>query len=168
MDGLWPGERKTIEKSDALNATTHLVSMQMYTHATVTNPASHFAYVLEAELGINNNLTYSKALGVCGAFDVNVGNFVVSGEITAYFETVAALKAIADGADVGLQMLFAQDNAGISFDVPLLTLQGGAPNIEAEQAVTLPLEPTGAESKNGYTMLVTIWRCLPDAAMPVC
>ena len=101
-----------------------------------------------------------------GAFDTTAGNFEVGGSITAYFTTVAAVKAVRANADVGLSVISAAKNAGFIFDIPLLGLGGGRLNVEKDAPITVPLEPAGAENENGYTMLYEVFSYLPTVAMP--
>lgn len=57
-----------------------------------------------------------------------------------------------------------KNNAGMLFDVPLLSLGGGRLNVEKDQSITLPLEVMGAESSFGHTLLFTSFAYLPSAA----
>ena len=124
-----------------------------------------FAYVTEAEVAVNNNLSESKALGVFGAIDVSAGNFEVTAKTTAYFTTVDAVKAVRNNADAGLYMLFATNNKGFIFDVPLVGLGGGALSVEKDNPITLQLDANGAENDFGYTMMYISFPVLPKIAM---
>ena len=131
------------------------------------NPTSLFAYVSEATIAINNNVTPNKAVGVLGAFDATAGDFETSGSITAYFADVAAVQAVRNNADVALSMIMAQDNSATVFDVPLLSLGGGRVTVEKDNPITIPLETNGAECPNGYTMLSSFLPYVPTKGMPV-
>lgn len=124
-----------------------------------------FAYVTETSIEVNNNLSENKALGVFGAIDVSAGNFEVSGKTTAYFTTVEAVKAVRTNADVGLHALFATNNKGFIFDIPLVSLGGGSLSVEKDNPITIELEASGAENKFGYTMLYVNFPLLPKIAM---
>lgn len=124
-----------------------------------------FAYVTEANIEVNNNLSENKALGVFGAIDVSAGNFDVSGKTTAYFTTVDAVKAVRENADVGLYSIFATRQKGFIFDIPLVGLGGGTLNVEKDNPITVELEANGAENKFGYTMMYINFPLLPKVAM---
>jgi hypothetical protein len=125
-----------------------------------------FGYVFEMILAINNNVSSSKVIGVLGAFDASAGDFEVSGSLTAYFTTVAAVQAVRNNSDVALNVIAAQRNAGVVFDIPLLSLGGGRINVEKDAPITVPLESSGAENAAGYTMLYEVFSYLPSVAMP--
>lgn len=132
-------------------------------------PSALFAYVTEATLSINNNVTPAKAIGVLGAFDVNAGTFTVSGEVTAYFTNVSAIQAVRNNANVTLDISFVKDNTGIVYDLPLISLGNGRLNVELDQPITLPLATEAASGEDvlstlNHTLLITYFNYLPNAA----
>jgi hypothetical protein len=134
------------------------------------NPSALFAYVTEASVSINNNVTPNKAVGVLGAFDVTAGTFEVSGELTAYFSNVAAVQAVRNNADVTLDISFIKDNQGIIYDLPLIALGDGRLAVEVDQPITLPLQTDAASGQDvasvlDHTLLITYFNYLPNAAM---
>jgi hypothetical protein len=162
------GERLSADKSDAYNTTSNIYRQKLSVIDNSTStPKALFAYVTDSNLSISNGVSGIKALGVLGSFDVSVGNFNVTGSLTAFFSSVEAIEAIKNNADVGFSAILASNNAGAIFDIPLLALSGGLPNVEKDQKITIPLEKTAAENKHGYTMMYQSFDYLPDAAMPV-
>lgn len=129
-------------------------------------PSPLFARLQSWSMTINNNVSAAKAQGVLGGFDVNVGNFDVDGELSAYFSTVDAIHAVKCNWDVTLDMIIAKQNRGLYIDIPLIGLGGGMPDIQMDQAIMLPLEAAAAESPFGHTALIGRFGYLPDAAMP--
>jgi hypothetical protein len=136
-----------------------------------TNPAptALFAFVTEATISINNNVTPNKAVGVLGAFDVTAGTFTVSGNLTAYFANVAATQAVRNNADVSLDLGFVRDNQGLILDLPLISLGDGRLNVEVDQPITLPLTTDAASGQDvdenmDHTLLITYFNYLPNAA----
>jgi hypothetical protein len=165
--GRKPGTFIAAPGEAAINTANNVVRLRMaIVDPATTRPTPLFAYVTEATISINNNVTPTKAVGTFGAIDVNVGDFDAGGELTAIFSTVAATKAVRDNADVTCDFIFAAGNAGFVYDFPLLTLGGGSVEVEAGQEIRVPLEMLGAENTNGYTLLYTNWSYLPTVAMP--
>lgn len=150
----------------AYNTSSSVQRIKLHVHDdTTSTPAALFGYISEATISINNGVTPNKAIGVLGAFDTSAGNFTVGGSMTVYFQTVEAVKAVKNNADVGISMIGAARNAGFLFDIPLLSLGGGRPNVEKDSPITLPLTPSGAENKWGYTMQYQIFEYLPKIAI---
>lgn len=161
------GARVPSPGEDAFNTSSDIARIKLSIRDPLSStPDSLFGYVSEATVTINNGVTPNKAVGVLGAFDTSAGNFEAGGSLTAYFTTVAAVKAVRANADVGLSVIAAAKNAGFIFDVPLLGLGGGRLNVEKDAPITIPLEPAGAENEFGYTMLYEVFSYLPNVAMP--
>ncbi len=164
--GLKTGTRATMPVESAFNTTSHIYQTRLYVHdADAITPDSLFAFVMDGELTINNNVDGLKAIGTLGAMDLNVGDFEVSGTLNVYFATVAAVEAVRANADVGFNVIAALDNAGFVFDIPLLSLGGGRLEVEKDAAIMLPLETMAAENESGYTLLSTWFAYLPTVSM---
>lgn len=134
---------------------------------TTLTPTPMAAYCSDATFTVNNNASATKAVGVLGGIDINVGTFVVGGQVTAYFRDIAAVQAIRNNKDVGFSAILAQANKGLVYDIPLLGVGGGRIAVEKDSPITFPLENFGAENDNGYTMSYTSFNYLPTVAMPV-
>ncbi len=142
------------------------------TYMTIVDPAVMnstplFGYVMEGSINIQNGVTPDKALGKLGAFDVTPSDFTVGGSITAYFTTVQAIAAIRNNADIGFNAIFAKQNSGFIYDIPLMSIGGGRANVEKDKPIMIPLENTAFENDNGYTLLYVNFAYLPTVAMPV-
>lgn len=160
-----------IIESDAFNTSSDVKRIRIGTVSDSDSfPAAFFGFAQEATITINNNATPNKAIGVLGAFDVTIGQFEVGGSATAYFQTVDAIQSVRNNADVTLDMHLVKARAGISFDIPLLSLGDGRPNVEQDAPITLPLTTeaaTGAKINSAldHTLLVMFWSYLPDLAL---
>ena len=166
-DLVKPGIRVVAGGESAYNTSSDVYRIKMAILNPVTsNPTPLFGYVDGASIAIDNGITPDTAVGVFGAFDVSTGNFKVSGSITAFFSTVAAVQAVRKNSDVGISVINASKNAGFVFDIPLVGLGGGMVNVEKDKAIQIPLTASGAENKNGYTMLSVLYSYLPTIAMP--
>jgi len=166
-DTIKTGTRISSLGEDAFNTSSDIYRIKMsIVDDTDATPSSLFAYVTEAKIAIKNSVTPNKAVGILGAFDTSIGNFDVSGSITAYFSTVSAIQAIRNNSDVGFSTITASKNAGFIFDIPLISLGGGRLSVEKDNPIKVPLESSGAQNAAGYTMLHNKFNYLPTIAMP--
>jgi hypothetical protein len=167
-EGLKAGARIAAAGEDAFNSSLDIyrIRMAIVDPAQINNQAL-FAFVTEATLTIGNNASPIKVLGRRAAVDVSVGNFDAGGSVTALFSTVEAIRAIRRNSDLNFNVIAAHDNAGFVFDMPLLGVGGGQLNVELNSPVTIPLDSSGAQNPNGYTLLSNWFTYLPAVAMPV-
>lgn len=165
--GVKSGTRVAATIEDGLNTSSDVYRIRMYIVDPATlNPTALFGFLTEANININNNVSPNKAVSVLGAFEMTAGDFEVGGSIDAYFSDVAAVAAVRNNADVGLNIIFAQNNGGFVYDIPLLALGGGRVNVEKDQPIKIPLESSAAENENGYTLLTTFFPYVPTVGMP--
>lgn len=163
--GVKAGTRPALTAEDAYNTSSDFSRIKLASvDPTDSTVDPLFAYATELTLTLNNNVTPNKAIGVLGAFDTSAGTFAVGGNLTAYFATIEAVQAVRDNEDVTLDIIMVKDNKGLLFDIPLLSLGDGRLGVEQDQAITLPLETTAAESTFGHTLLFQSFAYLPDIA----
>ena len=147
----------------AFNTSSDFSRIRLAEQDTLGTPL--MAYLTEFNLTINNNVSPAKAIATLGAFDMNVGDFVAEGNVTAYFADVSAINAVRNNADVSMDFCMAKDNAGWVFDLPLLTLGEGRLNVEKDAPVTIPVSIGGARDPHLNTTLQAIYfPYLPTAA----
>lgn len=143
--------------------------MAVYTEGT-TAPTPLFAYVDALTLNINNNISRVEVLGADGAVDLSYGGLDVSAEITAIFEDTASLDTIRNVDDVTINWRLVKENAGVHFDLPLLTLQSPGPDVAPDTAIKLPVTSegnTGASINStalDHTLMITYFPYLPTLA----
>lgn len=164
-DGLKAGTRPENVDAPAFNTSSDFSRIKMHLiTAGNTNPDPLFAFLTELELTINNNVSPTKAVAVLGAFDVTAGTFEVGGNVTAYFADIAAVQAVRNNQDVALDLAVVKANAGMVWDIPLISLGDGRLNVEQDNPITLPLSVEAAESTFGYTLQLNEFPYLPNAA----
>jgi len=168
--GVKSGTRVAAVEEEAYNTSSNVPRVKIaVVDSTDSAPTALFAFAEELTITVNNNISLDKAVGVLGAFDATHGMFSVSGNITAYFADVAAVSAVRNNSDVTLEMHLVRDNAGMSLDLPLLSLGDGRLNVEKDESIKLPLThdaATGASIDSGldHTLCMVFWDYLPDAA----
>lgn len=166
--GLKPGARPVLPILDAINTSSDFARIKLaVVDPAVAAPVPLFAYASDVTVTINNNVSGLKAIGVLGSFDTTTGTFEVGGELTAYFADIAGVRAVRNNEDITLDIIMVKNNAGMLFDVPLLSLGNGRLNVEQDQPITLPLETSAAESSFGHTLLFQSFEYLPTIAKPV-
>lgn len=157
-------------ESDAFNTSSDFTRIRLAkVEAADEAPTPLFAFLTELTLTINNNNTPNKAVGVLGAFEVTTGTFEIGGSTTAYFSNVTAIQAVEDNDDVTIDFFIAKSNAGIWFDVPLLTLGDGRPVVEQDAPITIPLSIEAATAAKidatlDYTLNFQWFDYLPSVA----
>lgn len=130
-------------------------------------PTPLFAEVTELKFVIKNNLKPNKAVAKLGPFEVTAGFFEGSGTVQAYFNTVDAVEAVRNNVDASLDFAVARGNAGIVFDLPLLTLMTKGLDIKINEPIMLPLDMNmGADRNFNFTFGMGWFPYLPNAAMP--
>jgi len=168
--GVKAGTRPALVESDAFNTSSDFTRIRMASVVPGDEaPTPLFGFITDMTNVINNNTTIDKAVGQVGGFDASVGNFAVTGSMTAYFTDVAAIATVRNNADITLDWILAKDNSGIVYDLPLITLGNARANIEKDQAIKLPLEMNAASAaiidpNLDYTAMFVFFDFLPDAA----
>lgn len=168
--GVKAGTRPTLVSGDAFNTSSDITRVRMSTVSSSDEfVAELFAFVMEASFTIRNNNTRNQAVGTVGAFEHTAGTFEVGGEITAYFNNVSALASIRANSDVTFDIIMAKNNAGIVFDLPLITLSGGLAQLEINEPIKLPISHEAAEATDivstyNHTLMIVTFAYLPTAA----
>jgi hypothetical protein len=165
LQGLKAGTRPTLVSGECFNTSSDFSRIKLAkVDAANANPTELFAFCTELQLNIKNNVSPNKAIGTLGAFDTSAGTFEVGGKITAYFSDVTAVQAVRNNADITIDIAVVKLNAGMVFDVPLISLGDGRLSVEKDKAIQLPLEVNAAESKFNHTFLINVFPYLPTIA----
>ncbi len=160
--GVKAGNRPSLVTGDVFNTVSDFSLLKLHIVGSAT---PLFAFITEASLTLNNNLTANKAVGVLGAFDITAGNFEVGGSLTAYFSDVTAVQSIKNNSDVAFYLALVKNNKGILLDMPYLALGDGRASVEKDQPITLPLTMAAAADPNfDHTLLMMNFRYLPNVA----
>lgn len=168
--GVKSGTRPALIEQDAFNTSSDFTFLSVA--AVPTSGAAMtaiFGHLTELKLSIANNAKLNKAIGTLGAIEVTVGKFKVEGTMNAYFTDVAAIEAVKANTSHTIMGAMVKDNAGIVFDVPLITLGDARLNIEQDSEISIPCKydaASGAQVFSGHdhTVLWSYFDYLPDAA----
>lgn len=158
---LKAGTRPDLEEADAFNTSSDFSRLTLE-GTDITGSSTYFE---DYSIEINNNVTPAKALSVLGNFDLVEGDFVVSGNFTAYFTTTELVQAVRNNSDVQLDFAFVKNNAGLLFDIPLASLGEGRITVEKDSPVKVPLAQSAARDPIlTYTLGVMNFDYLPTLA----
>lgn len=174
-EGTKPGTRPTLSSESFFNSSSDVKRVKLsYYDPDSEAPTPMFAFLQEGKLTINNNIKPLKSIGTLGAIGTSAGTFTVSGTLTAYFSDIAAVKAVRNNADVSLDAILVKEVQGGSvatiFDMPLLTLGDGRPNVTKDEPITLPLSldansGSTIDPAKDYTLLWMFFNKLPELAL---
>ena len=165
VTGVKSGNRPAIDTDSMFNTSSNVRMNRMKIIGGSTDP---FVYLSEASLTINNNLQPNKAISVLGSFSMTPGIFEVSATATAYFTNITAMEAIRDNAEVSFAQVLVKENTGIFFNLPLVSLGEGMPQLALNEPITLPLSINAVQSEEAgfdHTLMIGYYDYLPDAAM---
>lgn len=132
------------------------------------NPSALVSYLSEATITVTNNIGGNKAIGNFGNFSANIGSFDVGGSSTGYWvlgQGATINRAIRNSTDATWHTILTKQNAAVVFDMPLVSLGGGRPAVEANTPVTIPLETTAAKGPAGYTLMTCFFPYVPTVAV---
>lgn len=155
----------------ALNEPCFKPGLDVYRHKlavideTTLNPTALVAYSSEASVVINNNLAGNKAIETFGNAGVNVGDFDVSGSITAYWTSIQATRKVRQGVDCTWDLLLTKANKAVIFDIASLGLGNARDTVEPNTPIRVPIDTGAGKGKFGYTLLTTFLRYVPDSLM---
>lgn len=164
--GVKSGTRVASLGETAINTSSDVYRMYMSVVDPVSlNSTSMIGYVSDAQISVKNNVTANKAVGVLGSFDASAGDFEVDATINAFFSDTQAVQAVRENSDVSVNIITSRDNAGIVFDMPLVSLAGGKTDVQKDSPIKLPLTSMAGENSAGYTFSMTFFKYLPHSAM---
>lgn len=115
-------------------------------------------------LTINNNVTPENVLGVTGAKYINAGNLEIGFEAEMIFSNAAVADRIRNNATVSLDFRLNNDDGTLAFDIPSLTLGGGARSFPVNETVLIS---TTGEAYADDTFNTSIGITIFNHALPI-
>lgn len=163
------GTRETLPSQVAFNSSSSFTRLRFLDDTTGTSLAS---YVDELKLTIDNGIDPVKAVAALGGIDINYGDFMVSGNISAFFSTTEAVDAVMNNDNCGLDFLLVERSGlqnlpvGWLFDIPLMALGDARLKVEKDKPIMLPVNyDAAAHDTLNHTLLVMDFSYLPVAAL---
>ena len=111
----------------------------------------------DLSLVVNNNVTVDKAVGVLGGFETSAGQFDASGKVTAYFADIASIAAVQANDSVTIDGIFAHENVGVLFDMPLVGLGDGKLAVAREYPGSRCRSPRGCCGRSVLQLTLCCW-----------
>jgi len=120
-------------KTVAFNTSSDIARVRM----TETDETGLTTYFKSLNLTINNNCGPEKVLGTLGAVFMNTGNFEVDIEAQVIFTDPDVAAAIRANTTVTMEFSLKNDDGGLFFDIPSMTLGGGGKELPVNESVLL-------------------------------
>ena len=123
------------------------------------------AYFKSLEITINNNYSPEKVLGKKGAVFMNLGILEVSATAEVLFTDKSIVNAIIGNTTVSLNTVLRNNDGGVMFEIPSLTLGGGAKQFPLNETVRLSLEAQAhRDDTYGDSINMQVFGYLPASA----
>lgn len=168
--GVMPTElvgKLSAYEQDPINTSTDVVRQRMYIPKVgQMNTAAIHSFVQELNMQVANNLTEDTAMEYVGAVGITAGKFNVTGSMTVFFNSLAAINAAKCNCTVGVDTIYARKNSGLVIDLPAVTIATEGLTLEVGQAIKMPLTKDAHKSQMGHMMSYTVFHYLPNEAMP--
>lgn len=121
-----------------------------YPAATTTSPMDSFtgvieengspiAVVTEISLNIENGIAPMYVVGQKGAADMSIGRFKVSGQITAFFDSVVMLNKFINETESDLSFQTVGTGGTYEWFLPRIKYNGGQPDVGGEGTISLAM-----------------------------
>ena len=129
------GAARKVDRGTAYSSTSDVARLRI----TELDEDGLTTFFKNLTITINNNVTEEKVIGKLGAEFTNAGDLNVDIETTILFTNGQVLTAIRNNETTSFQIVLQNDNGAIVFDVPAMTIGGGAEDLPENQAVTINL-----------------------------
>lgn len=144
--------------TDAYNTTSDF--SQLYFYDNSENLIG--AYFKDMTVTINNNRSPEKILGTLGAYTMNIGDFTMDISTQVLFENFAAINAVRNNETVTLSFAVENDDGGLHFDFPAMTLGSATKNFARNETIKIDLSCMPfKDTFFGYSISVSEFPYLP-------
>ncbi len=109
-----------------------------------------------------NNVEPEKCLGTLGSPFINLGNFFVNMEATLMFTEAEVITAIKENDTISMDFAIDNDDGAVHFDIPAMTLGGGAREFPVNRSITVSLTGEAfGDTVFDASMLVSLFPFVP-------
>ncbi|HOY61540.1 MAG TPA: phage tail tube protein [bacterium] len=165
-----------VEEADALNSTGDLKLVRLWVYKKgveqTASPTPLISGFTEIELNINNNLSETNVLTQMGTFAHTPGFFDIACTMSGCFVEVGAMTPLNENLDLTMSAVFARDNRGVGFDIPLMSGTSDGPQVEMNEPITIEIENEAADGRKylptfDHMLLVNYYNWLPSSATTI-
>jgi len=142
----------------AFNTTSDVARLRV----TKVDETGLSTYFKKLTLTIKNNVSPEKVIGVLGAAFMNTGNFEVDVDAQMLFTNTDVTAAIRDNTTVTIDFALKNDDGGLFFDLPAVTLGGGDKEFPENETVLINTPAMAFEDPTlGTSIGISLFGYLP-------
>lgn len=133
-NALGTGTLGSATTTEVLNGSSDVSSIQL-------NGATPGSVVRSIQLNVDNGMRPIEGLGSIGPMDYNSGRSNITGQIEIYFDDLIAYNALINNTAVSLVWTVSDGTNTLTFDLPNIKFNSGAPNatgVDTDVVLTLP------------------------------
>jgi hypothetical protein len=147
-------------KTGAMNTSADIARLRI----TKTDETGITTYFKSLNFTLNNNVTPENVLAVLGAAFINIGNLDVDIDTQLVFTNKEVPIAIRDNTTVTMDWSLRNDDGGMFFDVPAMTLGGGDKEFPENESVLINTPAEAFKDPTlGTSLSVSLFPFLPAA-----
>ena len=124
---------KSPTRTGAFNTTSDCTRLRI----SEIDESAEFTDFKSLTITLNNNVSPEKVLCNLGARFMNIGNFEVDIEAQLIFNDAAIASAVRDNRTMAMDFGLKNDDGGMIFDIPALTLGGGGRDFPVNETVLI-------------------------------
>ena len=158
VDTQKAGTRVDNHLTDAVSTTADIAKLSLID----SNESDLSTYFKSLELVINNNITPEKVIANLGAVNTNIGDLEVTFSTSLVFSNINILDAARNNETLSLEFLLKNDDGGLHFDIPSMTLNDSTKSFPRNESVLIDTGGTGHKDDFfGYVISTTKFPYLP-------
>lgn len=157
-DTIKTGDHIATYLTDALSATANVADLKLRS----SDGADLTTYFKNVELTINNNISAEKVVEHLGGIATNIGDLEVTMSSSVVLSAGAILDAAKNNTTLSMAFLLYNDDGGMMFDIPSLTLDDSSFSLPRGESVLIDTGGNGFKDDFfGYVISITKFPYLP-------
>lgn len=146
-----------------LNTSSDIGRLEIKTSSGDTIVPSDESLLQNLTVTLSNNVTPKKGIGTLGTVMVALGNFNVDISATMYLTTSQPIVSIRNNDTVGINFNLYNEDGGLHFDIPSMSVGDGSRDFPAGDTINLSL--SGMSFKDSF--YETAFSCTKYAYLPL-